>query len=266
MKFSWLFSTKAGKTSTCVNVLYWSGWSSGHVLSQIKRQVGHFLFYDIYFFLCSCWLLVHPSLIHLLVSESVFSEAVPENRQMKHFLFSQQPMCFLSSVSWPALNLVLVSCLCSAAEATDSWACCVWATAAMRNACVCCPQDKKKKSCSYVHVRTDRCRMVGSRTTTAGYLLEAQLTGGLLMEMKASYLHPSTLYRSRHIYHVRVLRDPSQSICPQLKAIIFVSLRLYWLDKPAWCFRDAAVAEMNKVALACLLLFSLFRGIFCVPL
>lgn len=92
----------------------------------------------------SCWLLVHPSFIHLLVSEGVFSEAVPENQQMKHLLFSQRPMCFLSSVSWSALNKVLISCLCSSAEATDSWACCVWATAGMRNACVCCRGTKKE--------------------------------------------------------------------------------------------------------------------------
>lgn len=123
---------------------------------------------------------------------------VPENQQMKHLLLSKQPMCFLSSVSWSALNTALVSCLCSSAEATDSWACCVWATAGERNAwCVCCRGTEK--NCSHVHVRTDRCGMVGSRTTTAGYLFEAQHTGGLLMKMRAGYLHPSTLYRSTHI-------------------------------------------------------------------
>lgn len=215
------------------------------------------------FFLSSCWLLVHPSLIHLLVSESVFSEAVPENQQMKHLLFSQQPMCFISSVSWSALNMVLISCLCSFAEASDSWACCVWATAGTRNTCVCCRRTKKRSALTCTSVQTDvgwwaagpPLQAVCLRLSTVDYWWRWRPATFILL-----------LCTDRHIYHVRVLQDPSQSICPQLKAIIFVSLCLYWLDKPVWCFRDAAVAEMNKVALACLLLFSLFSGIFCVPL
>lgn len=73
------------------------------------------------------------------------------------------------------------------------------------------------------------------------------------------------LCTDQHLYHVRALQDPAQTICPQLEAIIFVSLHLYWLDKPMRCFRDAAVVGMNKVALACLLLFSFFGGISCMP-
>lgn len=46
----------------------------------------------------------------------------------------------------------------------------------------------------------------------------------------------------------------------------FSSLHLYWLDKLMWWFRGAVVVEMNKVALARLLLFSLFGRIFFVPL
>lgn len=68
--------------------------------------------FAMFFFLYSCWPLVHHlSLMLLLVSEHDFSEAVPENQRMEHFLLSQQPMCFLSLVSWSALNMALASCL-----------------------------------------------------------------------------------------------------------------------------------------------------------
>lgn len=131
--------------------------------------------------------------------------------------------------------------------------------------CMCLlPQDKKRTALTCTSVQTDVGWWAAGPPLQAICLRLSTLVDYWWRWRPATFI--LLLCTDRHIYHVRVLQDPSQSICLQLKAIIFVSLRFYWLDKPVWCFRDAAVAEMNKVTLACLLLFSLFSGIFCVPL
>lgn len=102
--------------------------------------------------------------------------------------------------------------LCSSAEATDSWACCIWATAGVRN--VFATTGPKSTALTCTSVQTD------VRWWAAGPPLQANcLRLSTLMDYwwrwgLATFILLLCTYR--RVYHVRVLQDPSQTICAQL--------------------------------------------------